>query len=373
MPEVQVEVAVLSSQGEAVCREVRKVRLDNKPHNSDVGLIVRTRRLIPAAVALTVALLAVVFVPSLLGSEVRRALTGLSSARPIWLWLAGLCFLCSLAGTAGAWRSAIGLVGGRIGWLDAGARYGIGSLINSFAPARLGDAARLTLFSRALDSEERLWRAGGSFAVIGVARALALAVLIVAGSIVGALPLWPVLVLFGIAGVAAVAAVTTRNRTARTHVAHLLDAFRALGREPKRGARVAAWIGIATLARVGAATSVAAALGVRSPFVAAVLVVPALDLSGTMPLTPGNVGFTSGAVAMALRAQGVGMTTALTTGIAFHAVETCAGVVFGLASALFLAPFPSAVARRRTTLALAAAASAALMAAFGATVVVDLV
>jgi hypothetical protein len=76
---------------------------------------------------------------------------------------------------------------------------------------------------------------------------------------------------------------------------------------------------------------------------------------------------------MALRAQGVGLTTALTTGIAFHAVETCAGVVFGLASALFLAPFPSAVARRRTMLALSAAASAALVAAFGATVVVDLV
>jgi uncharacterized membrane protein YbhN (UPF0104 family) len=208
--------------------------------------------------------------------------------------------------------------------------------------------------------------------VIGVARALALAVLIVAGSIVGALPLWPVLVLFGIAGVAAVAAVTTRNRTARTHVAHLLDAFRALGREPKRGARVAAWIGIATLARVGAATSVAAALGVRSPFVAAVLVVPALDLSGTMPLTPGNVGFTSGAVAMALRAQGVGLTTALTTGIAFHAVETCAGVVFGLASALFLAPFPPPLPAGDDA-GSAAAASAALMAAFGATVVVDLV
>ena len=211
-------------------------------------------RLIPAAVALTLALLAVVFVPELLGSEVRRALAGLSSARPIWLWLAGLCFLCSLAGTAGAWRSAIGLVGGRIGWLDAGARYGIGSLINSFAPARLGDAARLTLFSRALDSEERLWRAGGSFAVIGIARALALAVLIVAGSIVGALPLWPVLILLGVTGVAVVVAVATRNRTANTHVAHVFDAFRAVGREPKRGAQVAAWIGVATLARVGAAT-----------------------------------------------------------------------------------------------------------------------
>ena len=133
-------------------------------------------------------MLIIAFVPQLLGSEVRRALSGLSSAQPIWLWLAGVCFLGSLVGTAGAWRSAIGLVGGRIGWLDAGARYGIGSLINSFAPARLGDVARLALFSRALESEDRLWRAGGSLAVIGIARALVLALLVVVGSIAGALP-----------------------------------------------------------------------------------------------------------------------------------------------------------------------------------------
>ena len=181
-------------------------------------------------------MIVIAFVPQLLGSEVRRALSGLSSAQPIWLWLAGVCFLGSLVGTAGAWRSAIGLVGGRIGWLDAGARYGIGSLINSFAPARLGDVARLALFSRALDSEDRLWRAGGSLAVIGVARALVLALLVVVGSIAGALPLWPVFVLIALTGVAALAAMTTRNRTARTHLGHALDAFRALGREPKRGA-----------------------------------------------------------------------------------------------------------------------------------------
>lgn len=71
------------------------------------------------------------------------------------------------------------------------------------------------------------------------------------------------------------------------------------------------------------------------------LVVPALDLSGTMPLTPCNVGFASGAVAIALRAHGVGLTTALTTEIAFHAVETVVGIAFGLASVLFLAPFSS--------------------------------
>src|SRR5213075_1794044 len=131
-----------------------------------------THRLIAVAAVLTFALLTVALVPELLGSELRRAIAGLSSAQPIWLWLAGVCFLCSLAGTAGAWRSALGLVGGRIGWLDAGARYGVGSLVNSFAPARLGDAVRLTLFSRALDRDDRLWRAGGSFVVIGVARAL---------------------------------------------------------------------------------------------------------------------------------------------------------------------------------------------------------
>jgi phosphatidylinositol alpha-mannosyltransferase len=312
-------------------------------------------------------------VPELLGSEVRRALAGLSGARPIWLWLAGVCFLSSLIGTAGAWRSAISLVGGRIGWLDAGARYGVGSLINSFAPARLGDVARLALFSRALDGEERVWQAGGSFMVIGVARAFVLALAIVAGSIMGALPLWPVLVLIGVTGVAAFAAMTTRNRTARTHVAHLLDALRVLGREPRRGARIAGWVGFATAARLGAAASIAAALGVRSPLMAAVLIVPALDLSGAMPLTPGNVGLTSGAVAIALRAHGVDLTTALTTGIAFHAVETVAGVAFGLASALFLAPFSSTVTRRRTTLAVGTATCVVLVAAFGATVLVDVV
>jgi len=348
--------------------------LDNNRASRDVQVTVKpNRRLLLAAAALTLALLAVAFVPQLLGSEVRRALGGLSSARPGWLWLAAVCFLGSLVGTASAWRSAIGLVGGRIDRLEAGARYGIGSLINSFAPARLGDAARLALFSRALDSDERLWRAGGSLVVVGAARALVLAILIVAGSIAGALPLWPVLVLGAVTGVVALGAMVTRKRTARTHVAHLLDAFRVLGREPRRGARIVGWIALATMARLGAAASIAAALGVHSPLVAAVLVVPALDLSGTMPLTPGNVGLTSGAVAMALEAHGVDLTTALTTGIAFHAVETLVGIVFGLASALFLAPFPSPRVRRRTTLAVGVATCAALVGAFGATVLVGLV
>ncbi len=326
-----------------------------------------SRRLFLAVAALTIALAAVATMPQLFGSEVRRALDGLRGARADWLWLAGVSFLVSLAAAAAAWRSALGLVGGRIGGLDAGARYGIGSLVNSLAPARIGDAVRLALFGRALDSDERIWRMGGVFAALGAARALVLAALVVCGSLFGALPFWPVPVLAALALLAGTLAVATRGRQPRSHVAHLLDAFRSLGREPGRGARILGWIAFATVARLGAAASIAASLGVHAPIVAAVFVVPALDLAGLMPLTPGNVGITSGAVAMALQAHGVGLTEALTAGIAFHAVETASGLVFGLASAIFLAPV-SPGTRRWTVAAAGAAGCLGLAAAFSATV-----
>src|SRR4029079_4100649 len=99
--------------------------------------------------------------------------------------------------------------------------------------------------------------------VIGVARALVLALAIVAGSIAGAMPLWPVLVLTALTGLAALAAVTTRTRAARAHVAHILDAFRVLGREPRRGARIAGWVVFATMARLRAASPGSAAPGGR--------------------------------------------------------------------------------------------------------------
>jgi uncharacterized membrane protein YbhN (UPF0104 family) len=325
-----------------------------------------SRNLVLAAAALTAALLAVVFVPQLLGSEVRKALNGLSGARPIWLWAAGACFVASIAGSAGAYRSAFGLVGGRLAPLDAAARYGIGSLVNSFAPLRLGDALRLALFSRRLEGDERLWTTGGVFVSLAAARAGVMALLVVGGALAGALPLWPVLICLAFVALAAAVAVATRNRSASTRFAHLFDALRALGRSPGRGARIAGWIALSTCARLGAASAIAAALGVHNPIGAAVMVVAALDLAGMLPLTPGNVGITSGAVAMALNAHGVPMTIALTTGIAFHAVETCAGVSSGLASALYLVEVSPA--RRWAVVATAAAAVAALVGAFSFTV-----
>jgi hypothetical protein len=61
------------------------------------------------------------------------ALAAVSVAQPLWLWTAGCSFALALACSASAWRCAFGLCGGSIGRLEAGARYGAGSLVNSLS------------------------------------------------------------------------------------------------------------------------------------------------------------------------------------------------------------------------------------------------
>ena len=321
-------------------------------------------------------LLAVAATPQLLGPEVWKAIDGLERAQPAWLWTAALAFVAALLCNACAWRTTVLMCGGRIGWLRAVACYGVGSLANSAAPARLGDAVRIGLFSRAFEDGERsqrLWTAGGVFSAIGAARALCLGTLVVTAAAFGALPLWPVVVLSFFVAAAAVATLVARRRTAERAVAHVLDAFRALGRSPRRGARTVAWVALATLARVGGVAAIATALGVGSPFTAAVIIVPALDLAGLVPLTPGNIGIASGTTAVALQARGIGMTEALTAGIALHAIETAASIVIGLAGVLYLTRFRSPAARRRVVALAGLSASLALLWAFSATVLANLV
>jgi uncharacterized membrane protein YbhN (UPF0104 family) len=293
-----------------------------------------------------------------------RAVAGVEDARPVWLWAAAAAFLCSLVGSASAWRGVFGLCGAKLTHFDATARYGVGSLVNGISPARIGQPIRLALFGRALPGDDRAWRTGGAFGVIAAARALVFAVVVVCAAALGAVPLWPVVVLAGFVSVTAIVAFAVRDRTPRTHVAHLLDAFREIGRSPAGGARIVGWIAAATTARFAAAAAIAAALGVRSPVSAALIVLLALDVAGLIPLS-GNLGITSGAVAVALQTHGVSMSQALTTGLAFHAVETAAGMTVGLISALFLVRFS---ARRLVV----AGAAACLFAAFAATVLVPL-
>ena len=80
-----------------------------------------------------------------------------------WLWVAAAAFGAGLICAGCAWRAATHLPDR----VDACARYGVGSLVNSLAPAHAGDAVRLALFAKAspdsrLLTAGRRWPASGS-------------------------------------------------------------------------------------------------------------------------------------------------------------------------------------------------------------------
>jgi uncharacterized membrane protein YbhN (UPF0104 family) len=326
------------------------------------------RRWLIAAVAVLLAFVAALATPRLLGSRFSDALDIMSRANPNWLWLAGLGFVVAVAASAGSWRCAIGLTGGRMTLTDACARYGAGSLVNTFVPARAGDAVRLALFSRSIENEHRLLTAASAFGLLGAARAVVIGALVVAGALAGAVPLWPLLVAIGLTAAATVAAIVSRRTQA-----HLLDAFRAVAQEPAGAVRLIGWMVAGTLGRLLAAAAIGAALGIPQPLAAAIVIVPALDVASLVPLTPGNIGVTSGAIAVAFKAHGVSFNQGLAAGIAFHAVETAVGLMVGLASVAWLAPYGSRGVRRRVIIAGAAGWVLAVGGTFSATVLAPLV
>ena len=61
------------------------------------------------------------------------------------LVLAGTCFAAATICCAGSWRT---MLAARIGIGGAIARYGVGSLTNTFLPGRAGDVVRVGLFGR---------------------------------------------------------------------------------------------------------------------------------------------------------------------------------------------------------------------------------
>src|SRR5436190_6754922 len=159
------------------------------------------RRGIAAAVVLLLVLLASVATPQLLGHRVAEALATMRTADAKWLWIAGAGFVVSVSAAAASWRSAIRLCGGRLSLAEACARYGAGSLVNTFVPFRAGDAVRIALFSRLVPHRHRVRSTTGAFAAIGAARAVVLVALVGAGAAAGAVPLWPLLILGGMVAI----------------------------------------------------------------------------------------------------------------------------------------------------------------------------
>ena len=302
----------------------------------------------------TGALAILVTTPQLLGSRLRPAFDGLSGADPAWLWAAGLGFTLALVASALAWRTAARACGGKLRRDDAMACYAVGSLVNSLAPAKLGDAVRIGLFARSIDCPQRIWRAGSVYAAMAATRCLVLASVVVVSALTGALPLWPVFALLAVAAVLIGLAFVTR-RDERHRFARLFEALKGLGREPRAAVAVLLWVTASTLAKIAAAAAIAAAFGISQPLLAALVIVPALDLASLFPLTPGNIGIASGAVTLALQARGINTTEALTAGIALHAVEMIVGLGLGATGSLYLVR-----ARAPWTLRVAAASAALL-------------
>ena len=281
-----------------------------------------------AAVSLAILAVGAYFSRHALGD----AIHAIRTANPNWLALAAAGFIGATTAAAGSWLCAVRLAGGETTLIDSCARYGAGSLVNTFVPFRAGDAVRIALFSRCVPHERRVRATTGAFAAIGAARAAVLTALVAAGAIAGAIPLWPLAVLTGLVALAAAAAYFARGHAA----GHFLDAFKAL--DARSAQKLIAWMAASTVCRYFAAAAACASLGIHDAFAAAIIILPALDLAGLFPVTPGNVGLTSGAIAVALKAHGIAFHDGLAAGIAFHAVETGVGLLFGIFALVWFAP-----------------------------------
>jgi uncharacterized membrane protein YbhN (UPF0104 family) len=257
------------------------------------------------------------------------------SAAPLPLAAALACYALSLTFTAASWRLLLSSCGGRLTLAEACRRYAAGSLVNTLLPARAGDAVRIGLFARTLPgSSPRLLLVAGAVAALGVARWTGIAALAAAGAsslrltplalpVAGVVPLLPL----AVAGVLA--------RRGSTRAAALLAPVRSSGAAARAGA--ATCVAGTLAARVSAAALVAAALSLPQPIATALLVVPALELAGIVPLTPGNLGVGGGAAAVAFHLYGAPLAQAAAAGLTLQGLETVASLLYGGIAALDLA------------------------------------
>jgi phospholipase C len=250
--------------------------------------------------------------------------TALRGADPGELLLAGCCFALALVCSAASWRT---MLCGSVRFPDACARYGAGSLANTFLPGRAGDAIRLALFGRVVPGGKLA--VAGAVAAVGAARWLALLPLGIAGAIGDGLP--PAAVALAGLALAPLLVAWLAARGGSRRAGALLAPLRAADRTTY--AVLATWVGGTVLARIAATTLAGSALGVPHPLAAALLVVPALELAGIVSVLPANAGVAGGAAAFAFHVGGLPAREALAAGFLLHGVETATGLVVGCACA----------------------------------------
>src|SRR5262245_50982928 len=267
---------------------------------------------------------------------IRTALADLSGAHPGWLAAAGVAFLAASVASAFAWHRGLRASGARLGRAEVTQRYAAGSLANTLAPANAGEVVRVALLSRAMGSEGAVFTVLGVSATVAVIRATVVGSLFVATAASSISPS-RVGIAAAVVALAACGLFLARRRLSGK-ARHFLDVARGIAAEPLAAVEMVAWVASCTGATILASACVGAALGVPHALAAALVIVPAMELAKLLPITPGNVGLTSAAVAIALHTHGVPLEAAVATGITLHAVETVVGLAFGAAGTLSLAP-----------------------------------
>jgi uncharacterized membrane protein YbhN (UPF0104 family) len=204
----------------------------------------------------------------------------------------------------------------------------MGCLANTVLPARLGEAVRIESFARRSAGSDRRLCAVGAAAAIGLGQSLVFGVVIALGAAGGFLPAW--------------AAATLALPVAATLVALR---WRRSGRLARVGIARAAWlrslgwIGASSVARLGTAAAVLAALSAHGPVGLAFVAIGARALGGAVPFVPGGaVG--AAAMAMGLDRAGLDPAAAAAAALSFHAIETAASLLFGGAGWLQLRSRP---------------------------------
>ena len=296
------------------------VRRGDRATPVETDFIERFARTPPARIAL---LLLTVAIAWPLAGHAHEAFTRLRDAdlRPVAA--AGLLHVAMLVASAFCWRRAFRACGGVVGGGGACVRYGVGTFLNAFTPARAGGAVRIGLFARSLHGERALQRSAVAVLSIGAARGAAVTILVAAAAAGGIAPSWFMAAPFAL-GAAAVLA-HRRVGLVRTHL-----------RKGDCGA-LFGWAALAAACRCGTIAVALVAVGVHSPVAAAVFGLVGLELSALIPLAPGLAGVGGAAVAVALSAHGVPSATAVAGGLAFYVAEGAAGVLFGvLMTAVFV-------------------------------------
>ena len=194
-------------------------------------------------------------------------------------------------------------------------------MVNSFAPAKLGDAVKIALCARAIDAPGRHLDGGRR-----LCRARRGALADARGALVAASRDRRDAALAGVRARAArslrsplVAALSTRLR-GHPRIAQLprgLAALAAIAARARDG-RSAGRSACSSRGSAGRSPS-RLAFGLPHPLLAALVILPALDLAGAVPHHPGSFGIGGGAVAVALASRGIGMAEALAIGLAIQA------------------------------------------------------